>query len=71
MFARQNCNRARPYAESQGDREPRTRRYLKSHPDYVSLQRLRASIENLEGGDEVVKALLVQLNEMPEYLEAK
>jgi hypothetical protein len=48
IFAIQNCSRAKSYAESQRDREPAMRRYLKSHPDYVKLERLKASIESLE-----------------------
>jgi len=70
VFAMQNCYRAMSYAASQGNREPGERKYVKSHPDYVSIAKLKTSIEHLGKDNSVVAALLSQLNKTPEYLEA-
>jgi hypothetical protein len=71
VFAIQNCSRATSYMASQRHTDPAARKYVKSHPDYVSLEKLKRSIETLEQGDANVTALLMQLEETPEYLEAK
>lgn len=66
----QNCYRAMSYSASQEDREPAMRKYVKSHPDYVSVEQLRSSVQVIGEGDEVVTALLAQMTLTPEYFEA-
>jgi hypothetical protein len=53
------------------EREAGERVFVRSHPDYVSLEKLRGSIETLGTADTNVGFLLMALEETPEYLVAK
>jgi hypothetical protein len=52
-------------------KEVEERVFLKSHPDYVSLEKLQRSIEMLGTEHVDVRSLLITLEKMPEYLVAK
>jgi len=46
-------------------------KFLKSYPDYASLEQLRASVETLGAGNPVIVYLLQLLESVPEYLNAQ
>lgn len=82
VFARLNLQRALSHVQSlQSLREGESNEeeigkqkrivFKKSHPDYVDINILRASIAQLDPDDALVDTLLEQLDLAPEYFEAK
>jgi len=67
FFAQQTCHRATEAAASQQHLPSEERRYLKNHPDWVSVKQLVAAIEILGGEHWAVVRLLEQLERTPEY----